>query len=91
MVPRKFRLIPLEVEAEKLTPETVRDLVLWCKGLQVEETDPFDDAKKYVAINVPTRHGMKRASEGSYIVMSILTKEFTVMDAPEFESTHEAA
>jgi hypothetical protein len=51
-----------------VTPEFVKVVAAWCKGVQTEEIDPFDSTKRYPALNVPTNDGAKRASLGDYVI-----------------------
>lgn len=86
--PRRYRLIESLFEAVKLTPETVRDVVLWSGGVEVEEIDPIDSRKKFVGINIPTREGVKRASQGDYVCKQ--EGDFFVVPGPLFESKFES-
>jgi hypothetical protein len=85
---RRYRLIPVDVEAIKLTPATVREAALWCGGMEIEEIDPLDSTKRFVALNVPSRNGVLRCSEECYIVKDS-SGDFTVMSARRFEDTYE--
>lgn len=58
----------VEVEAIQLTPDTASYLEGWCGGVLTHSTDALDDTKKFVELNVPTRHGNRRASEGDYVL-----------------------
>lgn len=85
-----YRLISHTVEAEQLCPENADRLAMWCGGALVEEYDPFDKTKKFVAMNVPTINGMRRASEGDYIVKDG-TGIISVRKKNVFESEYELA
>jgi hypothetical protein len=87
-MPRKYRLIPVSVEAIQLTPESVKRAALWCGGVEVEEIDPHDSTKKFVALNIPTLSGVKRAGEGDYVIKG-LQGEFSVMNSTDFETRYE--
>lgn len=87
-MPREFQLIPVQVTAIQLTPESVERAAQFCGGIQVTEIDPFDRSKKFVALNIPTLHGVKRASEGQYIVKDA-KGHITVMHASEFENMYQ--
>lgn len=71
------------IEANLLTPNNAAAVALWCGGVLVEEQDALNHEDKYVAINVPTAHGMKRAQEGTWIVRKP-TGDFDTMSPPEF-------
>lgn len=58
----------LTVEAVVLSQENATGVAEWCRGLEVIEHDAVDLSLNYVGINVPTREGNKRASEGDYVV-----------------------
>jgi hypothetical protein len=77
----------VSVEAIQVTPESVERATLWSGARQVEEIDPNDSTKRFVALNIPTLDGVKRAGEGDYIVRNNLG-EFSVMSQPEFESKY---
>lgn len=51
-----------------VSPQLVKSVVAWCKGVEVEEIDPFDPEKRYPAVNIQTREGVKRASCGDTVV-----------------------
>lgn len=50
------------VPAMKLSPELVTVVSVWCSGVIVEEIDPFDNTKRYPALNVKCGDEVKRAS-----------------------------
>lgn len=75
------------VQAEKLTKENVQQVVDWCNGVQVEEVDPLDPEKKFVAVNFPTMTGNKRVSEGEYLVKDV--GGFYRWEAEDFEKAFE--
>lgn len=87
-MPKKYRLIPVSVEAMQVTPESVKRAALWCGGVEVEEIDPQDKAKKFAALNIPTLSGVKRAGETDYIVKG-LQGDFSVMNREDFEARYE--
>lgn len=58
----------LEVQAVQLVSTNVQELADWAGGQVIEESNPFDPDQKFVAINVPTPTGMKRASHGYFLV-----------------------
>ena len=60
----------LEVEAVQLDKENSTAISDWCKGLEVIEHDAVDLSLDYVGVNVPTRMGMRRASQGDFVVKS---------------------
>lgn len=57
-----------EVSALQVSVETVSTAAAWCGGLEVVEHDALDNEKTYPAINVPTQRGVKRASEGDWVI-----------------------
>lgn len=87
-MPREYQLIPVNVTAIKLTPESVERAAQFSGGIQVEEIDPFDRSRRFVALNIPTLYGMKRASEGEYIVKD-QKGIITIMSPSEFESKYQ--
>lgn len=86
--PKRYRLITVSVEAVRLSKTNLRTASVWCGGLPIEETDVLEPSLKYVALNIPTVNGVKRASEGQYILKSS-DGTFSVMDALEFERRYE--
>lgn len=50
-----------------VTSETAKELAALCMGVLVEEIDALDETIRYAAINVPTKQGKVRASEGDYV------------------------
>jgi len=87
-LPQRYRLIPVSIEAAQLSVDTAERISVWSGGRIVEEIDPVNSTKRFVAMNIPTLEGVKRASEGDYVVRS-LSGEFDVMRAREFERKYE--
>ena len=87
-LPQRYRLIPVSVEAIQLSVETAERAAVWTGGRIVEEIDPINSTKRFVALNIPTLEGVQRASDGDYVVRS-LGGEFSVMRAREFERKYE--
>jgi hypothetical protein len=56
------------VDAHMLQGDNVTVISSWCRGLIVEEIDPFDNESRYPALNVQCRGGVKRASLGDYVI-----------------------
>jgi hypothetical protein len=88
VMPSRYRLIPVSVEAIQLTPETVERAATWTGGRVVEEIDPVNSLRRFVALNIPTLDGVKRASEGDFVVKS-MGGEFDVMREREFRRRYE--
>lgn len=87
-MPKRYRLIPVSVEAIKITPETVQRAATWCGGFEVTEVDPITAGLKFVALNIPTTEEIKRASLNDYVVKDA-RGNIKVMSAGEFESQYE--
>jgi len=56
------------VQAMLLTPELITVASVWASAIVVEEIDALDDSKRYPALNLRTRNGVRRAAPGVYIV-----------------------
>jgi hypothetical protein len=56
------------VTGDQLDKENADHLAYLCHGRMVTEFDALDSGVSFVGINVPTRTGKRRASEGDYIV-----------------------
>lgn len=69
------------VEAIQLTPDTAGYLEGWCGGRLTHSTDALDDSKKFVELNVPTNGGVKRVSEGGWVLKG---RSFQVLTDDEF-------
>lgn len=52
----------------RVTPDTVDDLVARTGGKKVTEIDVYDSSITYVALNLRTPNGIKRASQDDYII-----------------------
>jgi hypothetical protein len=87
-MPRKYRLIPVSVEAIQITPESAQRAAVWAGGVIREEIDPNDSTKKFAAVNIPTLNGILRAGEGDYIVRD-LQGQLSIMGKREFEAKYE--
>lgn len=57
-----------EVSALQISNDTVRTAASWCGGHEVVEHDAFDHSKTFPAVNVLTKRGVQRASEGDWII-----------------------
>jgi hypothetical protein len=92
MIPRYRRILDdhiIEVEAVQLTKENAHELAYWCDAQEVVEHDALDHNKTFVGLNFPTATGMRRASEGDYILHNIGTTEFYAHSAQNFEIMYE--
>lgn len=69
------------VEANQVTSETADAVAVWCGGLAITEHDALVHETTYAGINVPTTTGMKRASEGAWIVRAPSGGFYVVSDA----------
>lgn len=87
---KKYRLISHTVEAIQLLPETVETAAMWSGGMVVTEYDAINRSQKFVAMNIPTITGVKRASEGDYIVKDA-AGAITVCHKNAFEAQYELA
>lgn len=87
-MPRRYRLIPVSVEAIKIEPESVQRAALWCGGFEVTEVDPKTKSLVFVALNIPTSEEIKRASLGDYVIKDARGK-IKVMSGCDFESQYE--
>ena len=87
-MPKRFELTtPIAVEAIRLTPDSVHRAAMWTGGVQVEEVDAEDKAKKFVALNIPTNNSenpVVRVQEGDYIVKDPRGR-FSKVSKEEFE------
>lgn len=63
-----FKRKAAPVEARCVTKDAAEDVAQWCGGLLVTEIDAEDPGKTFVGINVPTHLGIKRASQGDWVV-----------------------
>lgn len=87
---RDYKINGTLVMAIQVTPETITQAELFSSGQQVLEIDPLDSSITYVGINVPTLDGVKRASEGDYIVKE-LGGQISVVRKHVFQRCYEAA
>jgi hypothetical protein len=77
------------VMAMQVTAENLEQAVSFCNGQPVVEYDALDTSKSYAAVNVPTSDGVKRASEGDYLVKE-LGGQVTVVRKNTFERYYNA-
>lgn len=89
-MPQKYKLISHTVEAIQLCPDSSDRVAMWCGGMVIDEYDAQDKTKHFVAMNIPTIVGVKRASEGDYIVKDG-TGVISVWKKNQFESEYELA
>jgi hypothetical protein len=87
-MPKRYRLIPVSVEAIKIEPDSVQRAALWCGGFEVTEVDPDTKSLVFIALNIPTEQEIKRASLGDYVVKDP-RGGIRVMSGKEFESQYE--
>lgn len=88
-MPRHYHLVvgDGEIEAIEITPDKVQKAALWTGGVEVVEIHPLDKTIKFVALNFMTPDGIKRASEGHYVVKDALGN-FSSMGPNEFHSKY---
>jgi hypothetical protein len=86
---RLWRRKPEEFYAEQLDSSNAEELAEWCRGLVVEELEPYASKKRYKAINVPTLNGVERLSQGQYLLCR--EGKFSIMGPTKFESEYEEA
>jgi hypothetical protein len=76
---KTYRLIiPLTVEAELVTPETVKWIAEWCKGKVLSDGG---------GVMVPTLHGVEQALLNMYVVKK-MSGDFKVINREFFESKY---
>lgn len=83
---QQYTTLPETVYAEQLTRDNVEELARLCGGQVIIETDPRNPDNKYVALNVPTLSGVKRASEGQMLI-KYQEGSWGVMGATAFRET----
>lgn len=80
-MPKRFRLIPVDVEAIKITDEdSVTRAIVWSGGVPSEEDGGF-------TIYVPTVNSILRVSKGDYLVRHG-RGDFYVMSEEDFEKKY---
>lgn len=67
MTLKVYRPKPQEIHAMQLTVDNVDEIVGWCGGRAVVETDPATDEQQ-PGVNIPTVSGNVRVSLGQYVV-----------------------
>lgn len=73
--------------ARIVSVDTVDEIAGWCGGKAVVEHDALDHDRRFPAVNVPTRSGLKRAAQGDYVIQQD-DGSFEVMGASDYERTH---
>lgn len=76
-----------QVQAMHMSPEMVQVISAWSGAVIVEEIDPLDTDQRYSALNVQTADGVKRASQGDYVVRHA-DGSFDVKKPTEFRRGH---
>lgn len=77
------------IEVNRLTPENAEAVSVWCGGVLVMEHDALRHEVTFVAINVPTALGVRRAQEGDWIIRRT-TGDFYPVNPYKFEQIFEA-
>lgn len=80
---RKYRRLPIEIEAERVTWQNRRELASWCGGSYYENQDDFE-------IQIHTPEGILRALEGDWIIKGV-NGEFYPCKNDIFQKTYERA
>ncbi len=88
-MPRRYQVKTYEVMAMQLMPDNVERVALWAGGVPTTEHDALDASKTFVALNIPTLEGAKRAQETNFILKSVDGQVTGVMSAGEFLSKFE--
>ncbi len=73
--------------ATKLTPGNIKELATWCEGQVVVEQDALNSGTTFVGLNIFTPEGMKRVSQGEYLVK--MGDEFFAAKPGSFENRYE--
>lgn len=73
------------VSAAQLRPDNITVVSVWSGAVPVVEHDALDYEMTFPALNVPTRDGTKRASQGDYVIR-LADGSFDVRKAYEFRS-----
>jgi hypothetical protein len=55
-------------EVREVWDNTAEEIAEWCGGVVVQEIDALDDTKRFLAVNVPCRYGVMRASQGCLVI-----------------------
>lgn len=76
-----------EIEAVQIDEDSADFIAEWCNGLKVMEHDAIDHDKKTPGINVPTRSGNQRASDGWWVYLD--SSGFHVMGPNAFPEAYE--
>ncbi len=76
-----------KVYASKLTPGNIKELAGWCEGQVIVEQDALDSSIMFVGLNISTPEGMKRVSQGEYLVQ--MGDEFFAAKPGSFEHRFE--
>lgn len=85
---QRYRKKSVDVTATQLLPDNVKEVAQWCGASIVEEIDPVDDGKRFVALNIPTIKGLVRAQQGDFILQGP-QGGFSTCPASEFEKLYE--
>ena len=80
----KFRKKPVVIEAQRVTPETIRDVERWCGGSVKGESLPRVNR----CIDIQTLEGEMRANMGDWIIKGV-KGEFYPCKPDIFEATYE--
>lgn len=85
---RLFKPRTAVVVAEQVSFNTAEELVQQFGAQIVKEIDPFDSGATFIALNVPTLEGVKRASQGDWVVR--VSGGVRVIKPAQFEALYEA-
>lgn len=83
-----YSSIPVRVQALQVTRENIDTIAAWTRGQMVTETDALVRSAKFVAINIPTLHGVIRAGEGQMVLLDE-HGEWKVMSLREFQERYQ--
>lgn len=76
-----------QVEVMQVTAACAEAVALWCSGVPVVEHDALNYSQTYPGINLMTKNGPKRASDGDYVIKHS-DGWFEVQKPSEFQYSH---
>lgn len=84
----RYESIPNEIDAVKVTKENYENVAEWCGGRTVYDPKSSDPTDVYLAVDVPTLSGVRRADIGEYVVRE--GNRFYPLSAEYFERKYRA-
>jgi len=84
----KYRKLPIEIEAMRLSRATAEEVARWCGGHVSHQSNPSDPSDIWTGVAIPTLEGVMTAQLGDWVIKGV-KGEFYPCQPDIFAATYE--